>query len=73
MKYMVVGKEVLLQESDRAPIIVKGDDLANVGHFLYLGSVVAADEMIDMDMERKFSHESTAPAIHRCQSSYNDD
>ena len=50
---MVVGREA--EDCDRAPNPVRGGEVANVGEFLYLGSIVAADGRVDVDMERKIS------------------
>ena len=40
-KHIVAGREV--EDCDRAPILVRGGEVANVGEFLYLGSIVEVD------------------------------
>ena len=50
---MVAGREV--DDCDRAPIVVRGSEVANVGEFSYLGLIVEADGKVDVDVEWRIS------------------
>ena len=57
-KHMVAGREV--EDCDRAPIPVRGGEVASVGEFPYLGSIVATDGRVDVEVERRISQASRA-------------